>query len=179
MDDQLLDAICECLVSSSSTEGTIIVREGNPVTEMFFLIRGRLESSTTNEGRTIMPRPGDFCREELLAWALLPKSTTKLPSLTRTVHPLVEVEAFAMRVEDLKFAAWQRYKRKRLTKCLTAIESFAEKGTRQEKEQYGSPASSSSSQTKLNLGFTILADASSSAVASTGGKNTQIPKRTK
>lgn len=112
MDDQLLDAICERLVSSLSTENTYIVREGDPVAEMLFIIRGRLESSTTNGGRTgffnsITLRPGDFCGEELLAWALLPKSTLNLPSSTRTVRALVEVEAFALRAEDLKFVANQ------------------------------------------------------------------------
>lgn len=112
MDDQLLDAICERLVSSLSTQGTYIVREGDPVTEMLFIIRGTLESSTTNGGRmgffnsTIL-RPGDFCGEELLAWALLPRSTLNLPSSTRTVKALCEVEAFILRAEDLKFVANQ------------------------------------------------------------------------
>lgn len=112
MDDQLLDAICERLKSSLSTEGTYIVREGDPVTDMLFIIRGRLESSTTNGGRTgffnsITLRPGDFCGEELLEWALLRKSTLHLPSSTRTVRTLVEVEAFALQAEDLKFVANQ------------------------------------------------------------------------
>lgn len=112
MDDQLLDAICDRLVSSLSTVGTYIVREGDPVTEMLFIIRGRLESCTTNGGRTgffnsIILRPGDFCGEELLAWALLPKSTTNMPSSTRTVRALIEVEAFALGAEDLKFVANQ------------------------------------------------------------------------
>lgn len=112
MDDQLLDAICERLVSSLSTEGTYIVREGDPVTEMLFVIRGRLESSTTNGGRTgffnsITLKPGDFCGEELLAWALHPKSSLNLPSSTRTVRTLNEVEAFVLRAEDLKFVANQ------------------------------------------------------------------------
>ncbi|KAL3587168.1 hypothetical protein D5086_014035 [Populus alba] len=52
---------------------------------------------------SITSRPGDFCGEELLAWALLPKSTLNLPSSTRTVRALEEVEAFALRAEDLKF----------------------------------------------------------------------------
>lgn len=112
MDDQLLDAICERLVSSLCTQGTYIVREGDPVTEMLFVIRGTLESSTTNGGRTgffnsITLRPGDFCGEELLAWGLLPRSTLNLPSSTRTVRALSEVEAFALRAEDLKFVANQ------------------------------------------------------------------------
>uniref|UniRef100_A0A6N2KII1 Cyclic nucleotide-binding domain-containing protein n=1 Tax=Salix viminalis TaxID=40686 RepID=A0A6N2KII1_SALVM len=94
------------------TQGTCIVREGDPLTEMLFIIRGKLESSTTNGGRTgffnsIILRPGDFCGEELLAWALLPKSTLNLPSSTRTVRALEEVEAFALQAEDLKFVANQ------------------------------------------------------------------------
>ncbi|KAL8153014.1 hypothetical protein V2J09_010774 [Rumex salicifolius] len=110
MDDQLVDAICERLRSSLSTQGTFIVREDDPVTEMLFIIRGKLESSTTNGGRSgffnsTMLGPGDFCGEELLAWALLPKST--LPTSTRTVRALVEVEAFALFAEDLKFVANQ------------------------------------------------------------------------
>uniref|UniRef100_A0A7N0V2M0 Cyclic nucleotide-binding domain-containing protein n=1 Tax=Kalanchoe fedtschenkoi TaxID=63787 RepID=A0A7N0V2M0_KALFE len=112
MDGQLLDAICERLVSSLSTQGTYLVREGDPVTEMLFIIRGKLDSSTTNGGRTgffnsITLNPGDFCGEELLAWALLPKSTLNLPSSTRTVRAVSEVEAFALRAEDLKFVANQ------------------------------------------------------------------------
>ncbi|GKA38338.1 probable cyclic nucleotide-gated ion channel 14 [Tanacetum coccineum] len=39
--------------------------------------------------------------------ALLPKSTLNLPSSTRTVRALSEVEAFALRAEDLKFVANQ------------------------------------------------------------------------
>lgn len=79
---------------------------------MLFIISGRLESSTTNGGRTgffnsITLRPGDFCGEELLAWALLSKSTVNLPSSTRTVKALIEVEAFVSRAEDLTFVANQ------------------------------------------------------------------------
>lgn len=112
MDDQLLDAICERLVSSLSTQGNYIVREGDPVNEMLFIIRGQLESSTTNGGRSgffnsIILRPGDFCGEELLTWALVPTPNVSLPSSTRTVKALTEVEAFALRAEDLKFVANQ------------------------------------------------------------------------
>lgn len=112
MDDQLLDAICERLVSSLNTQGTYIVQEGDPVNEMLFIIRGQLESSTTNGGRSgffnsITLRPGDFCGEELLTWALMANSSLNLPSSTRTVRALCEVEAFALRAEDLKFVANQ------------------------------------------------------------------------
>jgi cyclic nucleotide gated channel, plant len=112
MDEQLLDAICERLVSSLSTKDAYIVREGDPVNEMLFIIRGELESSTTDGGRTnffssITLRPGDFCGEELLTWALMPNPSLNFPQSTRTVRSLTEVEAFALRAEDLKYVANQ------------------------------------------------------------------------
>ncbi|XP_020547402.1 probable cyclic nucleotide-gated ion channel 16 isoform X2 [Sesamum indicum] len=112
MDDQLLDAICERLVSSLNTRGTYIVREGDPVTEMHFIIRGQLESSTTDGGRSgffnsITLKPGDFCGEELLTWALMNTSDINLPASTRTVKCNTEVEAFALRADDLRFFANQ------------------------------------------------------------------------
>ena len=112
MDEQLLDAICERLVSSLSTKDAYIVREGDPVSEMLFIIRGELESSTTDGGRTnffssITLRPGDFCGEELLTWALMPSPSLNFPQSTRTVRSVTEVEAFALRADDLKYVANQ------------------------------------------------------------------------
>lgn len=112
MDERLLDAICERLKPCLYTESTYIVREGDPVDEMIFLIRGRLESVTTDGGRSgffnrSLLKEGDFCGEELLTWALDPKSGSNLPSSTRTVKALTEVEAFALTADELKFVASQ------------------------------------------------------------------------
>ncbi|EFH69149.1 predicted protein [Arabidopsis lyrata subsp. lyrata] len=112
MDERLLDAICERLKPSLYTESTYIVREGDPVNEMMFIIRGRLESVTTDGGRSGffnrgLLKEGDFCGEELLTWALDPKAGSNLPSSTRTVKALTEVEAFALEAEELKFVASQ------------------------------------------------------------------------
>ncbi|KAJ9698080.1 hypothetical protein PVL29_007272 [Vitis rotundifolia] len=112
MDERMLDAICERLKPALSTEGTFLVREGDPVKEMLFVIRGNLDSYTTNGGRTgffnsCRIGPGDFCGEELLTWALDPRPSITLPSSTRTVKSISEVEAFALIAEDLKFVASQ------------------------------------------------------------------------
>lgn len=112
MDERTLDAICERLKPALSTEGTFLVREGDPVNEMLFIIRGHLDSYTTNGGRTGFFNscgigPGDFCGEELLTWALDPRPGVILPSSTRTVKAISEVEAFALRAADLKFVASQ------------------------------------------------------------------------
>ncbi|KAL8162141.1 hypothetical protein V2J09_013630, partial [Rumex salicifolius] len=112
MDEPLLDAICERLLATLTTQGTYIVREGDPVDEMLFIIRGQLESSATDGGRSgffnsIMLRPGDFAGEELLTWALMPNASQNLPLSTRTVKAVTEVEAFALGYEDLIFFSSQ------------------------------------------------------------------------
>lgn len=108
----MLDAICERLRPALCTQGMCLVREGDPVNEMLFIIRGHLDSYTTNGGRTgffnsCRIGPGDFCGEELLTWALDPRPSVILPSSTRTVKAISEVEAFALRADDLKFVASQ------------------------------------------------------------------------
>lgn len=112
MDECTLDAICERLKPVLCTTDTCLVREGDPVNEMLFIIRGHLDSYTTGGGRTGFLNscrigPGDFCGEELLTWALDPRPSIILPSSTRTVTALTEVEAFALVSEDVKFVASQ------------------------------------------------------------------------
>ncbi|KAG6495900.1 hypothetical protein ZIOFF_043730 [Zingiber officinale] len=112
LDERLLDAVCERLKPSLYTENTYILREGDPVDEMFFIIRGRLESITTDGGRSgffnrTLLQERDFCGEELLTWALDPKAGCNLPTSTRTVKALSEVEAFALNDDELKFVASQ------------------------------------------------------------------------
>lgn len=108
----MLDAICERLVSCLILEGAYIFREGDPVDEMLFIIRGKLDSSTTNgertdyfDSNTLGQKDKDFCGEELLTWALMPNSSLDLPSSTRTVKAVTKVEAFALKAEDLKAVA--------------------------------------------------------------------------
>ncbi|PSS28805.1 Cyclic nucleotide-gated ion channel like [Actinidia chinensis var. chinensis] len=112
MDEQLLDAMCDRLKPVLYTEDSFIVREGDPVDEMLFIMRGKLLTVTTNGGRTGFLnsdylKAGDFCGEELLTWGLDPHSSSNLPISTRTVQALSEVEAFALMADDLKFVASQ------------------------------------------------------------------------
>lgn len=112
IDDQLMDAMCDGLKPTLYTEGSYIAREGDPVDEMLFIMRGKLLTVTTNGGRTGFfnsgyLKAGDFCGEELLTWALDPHSSSNLPISTRTVQALSEVEAFALMADDLKCVASQ------------------------------------------------------------------------
>lgn len=123
MEERMLDAICERLRPALFTDRRCLVREQDPVNEMFFIIRGHLDSSTTNGGQagffnTCRIGPGDFCGEELLTWAIDPrKAVINLPSSTRTVMTVSEVEAFALVADDLMFVAvqYRRLHSKQLT----------------------------------------------------------------
>ncbi|KAJ6764811.1 CYCLIC NUCLEOTIDE-GATED ION CHANNEL 10-RELATED [Salix koriyanagi] len=111
MDEQLLDAMCDRLKQVLYTEKTYIVREGDLVDGMHFVMRGKLLTTTTNGGRTdffnsVYLKAGDFCGEELLPWALDPHSSN-LPISTRTVRTITKVKAFALMPDDLKFIASQ------------------------------------------------------------------------
>ncbi|KAJ4747000.1 Cyclic nucleotide-gated channel 15 [Rhynchospora pubera] len=112
MDDRMLEAICERLKPALFTKGTCIIRELDPVDSMLFIIRGYLDSCTTQGGRTgffnsCRMGAGEFCGEELLTWALDPQPTAALPLSTRTVKALSDVEAFALVSSDLKFVSSQ------------------------------------------------------------------------
>jgi len=113
MDGQLLDSMCDRFMPVFYTEKSYIVWEGDRVDEMFFIIRGTLLITTKNGGRTGFfkseyRKAGDFCGEEIITnWAMDPHSSSNLPISTRTVQALTEVEAFALKAEDLKFLASQ------------------------------------------------------------------------
>lgn len=113
LDELTLDAFCERLRSALYTKGTYLVREGDPVNDIFFVIRGQLDSYTTGGGRdgffnSSLIGQGGFCGEELLTWALDPSSTSdSLPSSTRTIKAITDVEAFCIAAEDLKFVVLQ------------------------------------------------------------------------
>ena len=113
MDDQLLDALCDRLKPALFTDKSFIIREGDPVEEMLFLMRGTLLTMTTNGGRTgffnsVYLKAGGFCGDELLTWALDPNTSSgSLPLSTRTVQAVTDIEAFAVTADDLKFVAAQ------------------------------------------------------------------------
>ncbi|KMT14513.1 hypothetical protein BVRB_4g072850 [Beta vulgaris subsp. vulgaris] len=112
MDELTLDVICERLEPAHYTEGTFLVREGDPVSEISFIIRGQLDSYTTDGGRTgffssSQISHGGFCGEELLIWVLDSCPDDTLPPSTRTIRAISDVETFCLTAKDLKFVASQ------------------------------------------------------------------------
>lgn len=127
MNERLIDDICQRLIPRLYAGNSYIIRKGDRVKEMLFIIHGRLESATTdNFFNSGFLEEGDFCGDELLIWVVDPESGVSLPSSTRTLKASGYVEAFALPVEELKFvvlhfrhwrtwaasfiqAAWRRY----------------------------------------------------------------------
>ncbi|GJP30253.1 hypothetical protein CLOM_g92 [Closterium sp. NIES-68] len=71
MEPPVLDAFCARLQQQIYTAGTVIIKEGYPVSRIFFVLRGELESFSTFGGHTGMVDTmvlgkGDFLGEELL-----------------------------------------------------------------------------------------------------------------
>ncbi|KAL0309338.1 UNVERIFIED_CONTAM: Cyclic nucleotide-gated ion channel 1 [Sesamum radiatum] len=111
MDEQLLDAMCCRLKPVLYAENSFIFREGDPIDEMLFIMKGNILTMTTNGGRTcfnsVYLMAGDFCGEELLTWALDHNSSSSLPTSTRTVQAVKDVDAFYLMPDDLKYVMSQ------------------------------------------------------------------------
>ncbi|KAL0373818.1 UNVERIFIED_CONTAM: Cyclic nucleotide-gated ion channel 1 [Sesamum radiatum] len=107
MDEQLLDAMCCRLKPVLYAKNSFIFREGDPIDEMLFIMKGNILTMTTNGGRcslfnSVYLMAGDFCGEELLTWALDHNSSSSLPISTRTVQAVKDVDAFCLMPDDLK-----------------------------------------------------------------------------
>lgn len=111
MDEPIIDAICERLITKTYIRGGKILSHGTLVDKMVFIIQGKMES--IGEDHTIVPLlKGDVCGEELLTWCLEHSSvneddktvwTPKHGLLSnRLVRCLTNVEAFILRAADLE-----------------------------------------------------------------------------
>ncbi|KAF8014585.1 hypothetical protein BT93_H0418 [Corymbia citriodora subsp. variegata] len=110
MEDHITDAICEKLRQKTYIKGSKILHPGVLVEKLIFIVHGKIESRG-EDGVTSLCE-GDICGEELLAWCLESSSINKdgrkirppgnrLLS-NRTVTCVTNVEAFALRAEDLE-----------------------------------------------------------------------------
>ncbi|XP_042981506.1 cyclic nucleotide-gated ion channel 1-like isoform X2 [Carya illinoinensis] len=107
MDQQLWNLLFDRLKPVVYTQGSYILREGDPVDEMLFIMRGNLTTITINGGITSFNSTADFCGEELLTWALYAQPSTKFPISTKLVVTETVVDAFVLMAEDLRTLASQ------------------------------------------------------------------------
>eukprot|EP01018_Ginkgo_biloba_P037518 Gb_41576 [translate_table: standard] len=114
MDDLILDNICDRVKSLLITKGEKILREGDPVQRMLFIVRGHLQSTQKlSKGleSSCMLGPGNFCGDELLSWCLRKPFLERLPPSSATFTSLEATEAFGLDAQDLKYVTEHfRYK---------------------------------------------------------------------
>ncbi|XP_021748621.1 cyclic nucleotide-gated ion channel 18-like [Chenopodium quinoa] len=104
MDDVLLNVICGYLRTFTSNEGTYVAFEGEPIHQMLSIFDGQLEILNANN----CLGPGDLCGKELLEWCLhTTTSTENLKPATQTIKCTTDIEAFALRIDDVKLLAIQ------------------------------------------------------------------------
>ncbi|KAK2654109.1 hypothetical protein Ddye_013965 [Dipteronia dyeriana] len=104
--EQQLNAMCIQLKPVLYPGETYIVRKGDPVDEMLFIMRGTLLSLSRNgSDRNLIDAVylTEFCGEELSLWAIDPQSKSdQRPLSTSNIKTVTEVEAFALMADDLK-----------------------------------------------------------------------------
>ncbi|KAK4838409.1 hypothetical protein QYF36_013503 [Acer negundo] len=149
LSDTSLLHLCYYVKPVVYAELTCIVREGDLIDEMLFVLHGKLwnfssaASSTNNvsprDRRKEILKDGDFWGEELVDWVQDESSyssSNKLISHT-TIKTLTKVEAFVLRIDDLKklfnekakiLQSWfrKRKRRDRWMELLTTIKSNRE-----------------------------------------------------
>ncbi|KAM0951410.1 putative cyclic nucleotide-binding domain, Ion transport domain, rmlC-like jelly roll [Dioscorea sansibarensis] len=106
LDDLILDNICDRVKPLVFSKGEKVIREGDPVQRMVFVMRGRLKSSQKlSKGivATCMLGPGNFLGDELLSWCLRRPFIDRMPASSATFESIEPTEAFALDANDLRY----------------------------------------------------------------------------
>ena len=110
--EKSLGYLCKSLKPVFFIERTRIIREGDPIDEMIFVLKGKLwtyasrnvtttTASNSRRSRENHLEDGDFFGKELIAWAQ-DESSSNLPISNKTIQALTDVEAFTLIADDLK-----------------------------------------------------------------------------
>lgn len=115
LNEATLASLCECLKLAFYKERSYIVREGNPIDEMLFVVQGKLRINTSGSNATTRSqrigrrnhknhhlKEGDFCGEELVAWFQADPYSSNFPISTKTIQALTDVEVFVLMADDLQ-----------------------------------------------------------------------------
>ncbi|KAL5202969.1 hypothetical protein ABZP36_013921 [Zizania latifolia] len=106
MDDLVLENICDRVKSLIFPKGETIVREGDPVQRMLFIVRGHLECrQEMRNGATSCCTlgPGNFSSDELLSWCMRRPFMERLPASSSTLVTMESTEAFGLEAADVKY----------------------------------------------------------------------------
>ncbi|KAK4426230.1 Cyclic nucleotide-gated ion channel 2 [Sesamum alatum] len=106
LDDLILDNICDRVKPLVFSKDEKIIREGDPVPRIVFIMRGSVKSSQ-NLSRGIVAtsilKPGGFFGDELFSWCLRRPFIDRLPASSATFTCIESTEAFALYANDLRY----------------------------------------------------------------------------
>ncbi|CAL0318714.1 unnamed protein product [Lupinus luteus] len=106
LDDLILDNICDRVKPRVLSKDEKIIREGDPVPRMVFIVRGRIKrNQSLSKGivASSILEPGGFLGDELLSWCLRRPFLERLPASSATFTCLESAEAFVLDAEHLKY----------------------------------------------------------------------------
>ncbi|KAL6139803.1 hypothetical protein ACLB2K_058104 [Fragaria x ananassa] len=106
LNDLILDNICDRVRPLVFSKDEKIIREGDPVPKMLFIVRGRIKRSQgLSKGMvgTNVLEPGGFLGDELLSWCLRRPFIDRLPASSATFACLESTEAFGLNASDLRY----------------------------------------------------------------------------
>ncbi|KAM0823398.1 hypothetical protein ACQ4PT_070904 [Festuca glaucescens] len=106
MDELVLENMCDRVKSLIYPKGETIVREGDPVQRMLFIVRGHLQcSQELRNGATSRCTlgPGNFTGDELLSWCLRRPFAERLPASSSTLVTMESTEVFGLEAADVKY----------------------------------------------------------------------------
>ncbi|KAK4776220.1 hypothetical protein SAY87_024181 [Trapa incisa] len=106
LDDLILDNICDRVKPLVFSKDEKIIREGDPVQRMIFIVSGRIKrSQSLSKGMvaTSMLESGGFLGDELLSWCLRRPFIDRLPASSATFVCMESIEAFWLDAHHLRY----------------------------------------------------------------------------
>ncbi|XP_027154206.1 cyclic nucleotide-gated ion channel 2-like [Coffea eugenioides] len=106
LDDLILDNICDRVKPLVYSKDEKIIREGDPVQRMIFIVDGRIRRSQSLGKGVVansMLEAGSFLGDELLSWCLRRPVVDRLPASSATFTCIEPAEAYALDADDFRY----------------------------------------------------------------------------
>lgn len=106
LDDLILDNICDRVKPLVFSKDEKIIREGDPVQRIVFIVQGQVKSSQNlSKGvvATSILEPGGFLGDELLSWCFRRPFIDRLPASSATFVCIESTDAFGLNANDLRY----------------------------------------------------------------------------
>ncbi|XAR51691.1 hypothetical protein NMG60_11006397, partial [Bertholletia excelsa] len=106
LDDLILDNICDRVKPLVFSRDEKIIREGDPVQRMVFIVRGCVQSSqilSKGAVATSTLNPGGYFGDELLSWCIRRPFIERLPASSATFTCIEPTEAFGLDAQHLRY----------------------------------------------------------------------------